>query len=406
LQESILDIMKSSPNTSTLIIIAAVATASILSYTAFHHNASAPDTCVTPWEAVGGCGSSAGSATGDVIVKWIGNGVSGTLFDAELIMSEGTLADSSLVGGSHYDGRLRLKTTTALLSLFYHPPRIMDIKLSMPFILKEGNTANTSGFGDLLVDLCRKWGTSGNMQTGLSLMIPTGYADIMSTASQPLSSENQLGGGLFGFSVRPFCYEFDFDWGIINVGGTYSGGLFAIRTTDYGYDAQHGKLLTLHKDFQFAREGWGARNDAGVFSPDYLGIFGDFGIKSQGYTHGFSLNVSFPLAQSNVEIRDIGITNDGNISTKAAAQAYLDTTAYASHGDTTNIALAPMTGGYWYYLQKAPTSRKTPPSATLQYTLEKSDMMFPILVGGIVKMEYPFNFAAVSVGLGFKFPVY
>ena len=356
--------------------------------------------------SVGGCGSSAGSATGDVLVKWIGNGVSGALFDAELIMSEGALTDSSLVRGSEYDGRLRIKTTTALLSLYYHPPRIMDIKLSMPFLMREGISTNTGGFGDLLVDLCRKWGASGDIQTGLSLILPTGYADIMNSGMEALSSDNQLGGGLFSLSARG-SYTFDFDWGIINLGGSYSGGFFAIRTTNYGYDTLNVRVYPVDQEFQYAREGWGARNDAGVFSPDYLSVFADFGIRSQGYTHGFSINYSYPLAQSNVEIRSVNETYfAAHLPTKALAQTYVDTTA--PHGDTTNIVLNQNGDGSWNYLTKTPTPRPTPPSVTLQYTIEKSDMMFPILVGGIVKLEYAnrLNFAGVSFAVGFKFPVY
>jgi hypothetical protein len=365
-------------------------------------------TRLTPWGSVGGCGSSAGSATGDVLVKWIGNGVSGALFDAELIMSEGALTDSSLVRGSEYDGRLRIKTTTALLSLYYHPPRIMDIKLSMPILMREGISTNTGGLGDLLVDLCRKWGASGDVQTGLSLIVPTGYADIMNTGIEPLASDNQLGGGLFSLSARG-SYTFDFDWGIINLGGSYSGGFFAIRTTDYGYDTSTIRVYSLNQEFQYAREGWGARNDAGVFSPDYLSVFADFGIRSQGFTHGFSINYSYPLAQSNVEIRGVNETYfAAHLPTKAAAQAYVDTSASVYHGDTTNIVLNQNGDGSWNYLTKAPTPRATPPSVTLQYTVEKSDMMFPILVGGIVKLEYAnrLNFAGISLAVGFKFPVY
>ncbi len=399
--------MKSTPNKSIVVIIAAVAVSCIFCCTLLHRCASAPNTVVTPWAAVGGCGSSAGSATGDVLVKWIGNGVSGALFDAELIMSEGALTDSSLVRGSEYDGRLRIKTTTALLSLFYHPPRIMDIKLSMPFLMREGISTNTGGFGDLLLDLCRKWGTSGDIQTGLSLIFPTGYADIMNTGIEPLASDNQLGGGLFSASARG-SYTFDFDWGIINLGATYSAGVFAIRTTEYGCDSTGTKISSQRQEFQFAREGWGARNDAGVFSPDYLGAFVDFGIRSQGFTHGFSINYSYPLAQGNVEIFDVPTTYSLALPTKAAAQAYVDTSASASHGDTTNIILRQASDGSWYYLRKSPTPRPTPPSVTLQYTIEKSDMMFPILVGGIVKLEYAnrLNLAGISFGVGFKFPVY
>ena len=372
----------------------------------FHSLVSGP---MTPWAAVGGCGSSAGSASGDVQIKWIGTGVTGALFDCEVVVSGGALSDTSFVRGPEYDGMLRIKSTTALVSLFYHPPRIMDIKLSMPFMYKEGNFANTSGFGDLLVDLNRKWGLSGNIASGLSLIIPTGYASIMASGKEPLSSDYQLGGGLFNASLRG-SYTFDFDWGIINLGGTYSAGLFAIRTTEYDFDANPNRIVltSKQKQFQFAREGWGARNDAGVFSPDFLGVFTDFGIKKESYTHGFCATISYPTTQGNAELRDINITNSTSLSTKAEAQVYLDTSADVTHGNVTNIALNQNGDGSWNFLTKTPTPRKTPTSLTLQYTIEKGDMLFPILVGGIVKLEYAnrFNFAGFSFGVGFKFPVY
>ncbi|HUI93869.1 MAG TPA: hypothetical protein VLX68_16620 [Chitinivibrionales bacterium] len=401
-------------------LLAILASASIaVCIVAFGHSRlhSHISSTMMPWSAVGGCGSSAGSATGDVIVKWIGNGVSGTLFDAELIMSEGTLSDSSLISGSAYDGRLRLKTTTALLSVFYHPPRIMDIKLSMPFLLKEGNSTNTGGFGDLLLDVSRKLGTSGNIQTGLSLVIPTGYATIMNTSKDPLASENQLGGGLFGACLRG-SYTFDLDRGIINLGATYSAGLFALKTTEYNYDTavdynnREIRDLTLSpktQNLEFTRESWGARNDAGVYSPDFLGIFADFGIRTEGYTHGFCVTYSYPMAQGNVQIWDV-LTTYTSLPTRADAQRYLDTcrTGDVPHGDTSHVLLSQRGDGTWDYLIKAPTPRSTPPTLTLQYSLEKTDMLFPILVGGIVKLEYlnRLNFAGISLGVGFKFPVY
>jgi hypothetical protein len=372
----------------------------------FHSNISSR---LTPWTAVGGCGSSAGSASGDVQIKWIGTGVMGALFDCEVVASGGALSDTSFVRGSEYDGMLRIKSTTALVSLFYHPPRIMDIKLSMPFLYKEGNFATTSGFGDLLVDLNRKWGVSGNIASGLSLIIPTGFSSIMASGKEPLSSDYQLGGGLFSASLRG-SYTFDFDWGIINLGGTYSAGLFAIRTTEYNFDADPNRIVltSKQKQFEFARESWGARNDAGVFSPDYLGIFTDFGIKQERYTHGFCATISYPTTQGNAELRDVNITNSTSLATKGEAQAYLDTSNSVTHGNVTNIALNQNGDGSWNFLTKTPTPRKTPTSMTLQYSIEKTDMLFPILVGGIVKLEYAnrFNFAGFSFGVGFKFPVY
>jgi hypothetical protein len=112
--------------------------------------------------------------------------------------------------------------------------------------------------------------------------------------------------------------------------------------------------------------------------------------------------------QGDAELRDVNITNSTSLATKGEAQAYLDTSNSVTHGNVTNIALNQNGDGSWNFLTKTPTPRKTPTSMTLQYSIEKTDMLFPILVGGIVKLEYAnrFNFAGFSFGVGFKFPVY
>jgi hypothetical protein len=387
---------------------------------------------LTPWVAVGGCGSSAGGASGDAQVKWIGNGVAGALFDCELLVGQGMLSKTSTkvigvdsVYDSEYNGLLRMISTTALLSLYYHPPRIMDIKLTMPFLFKEGINAkdktitNTGPFGDLSLDLSRKLGTSGNINAGLVVVFPTGNASIMKGGIEPMPPDNQLGGGLFSASARG-SYTFDFDWGIINLGATYSAGLFAIKTTEYNFDSTvvvNGKVITDAKlsskkqEFEFAREGFGARNDAGLFTPDNIGVFTDFGIKTQDFTHGFSINFGYPLLKGFAEQREVLTTSTTlTLTTKTDAQLYLDTcrTGDVSHGDTLNILLNQTGNGTWNYLKKAPFSRKTLPFFTLQYSIEKSDMIFPLLLGGVVKLEYEnkFIFSGFSVGVGFKFPVY
>jgi hypothetical protein len=378
----------------------------------------------TPWAAVGGCGSSAGGASGDALVKWIGNGVLGALIDCEILVSQGVLAKNSRTDGekvvpADYNGQLRLQTTTALLNLYYHPPKIVDIKLCMPFLYKEGtnvkdgSTIKTAPFGDLSLDINRKWGTTGSIFTALTLVFPTGYSSIMSTGAEALSSDNELGGGLFSSSLRG-SYTLDYDWGIINLGGSYSAGLFAIRTTEYGYffsiNPAHPTKTTEYltsekKDFQYARAGLGALNDAGTFSPDYLGIFSDIGIKTEGFTHGFSINYSYPLAQGSSEIRDVNVTDSVNFTTKESVQSYLNTNAAPG---TKNFAMTRLEDGSWRYLTKTPARTRTLPALTLQYSVEKNDAVFPILLGGVAKMEYEKKlvFSGFSVALGFKFPVY
>jgi len=53
---------------------------------------------LTPWEAVGGCGSSSGSVASDMQLKWIGRGVSGALIDFEAIAGQSQNFDTAGVG--------------------------------------------------------------------------------------------------------------------------------------------------------------------------------------------------------------------------------------------------------------------------------------------------------------------
>jgi hypothetical protein len=382
---------------------------------------------LTPWTAVGGCGSSAGAGS-DAGLKWIGNGVSGALIDCELVLSQTIASDSSIFRGWDYDGRIRYQTTSALLSLYYHPPKLMDIKLSMPFVYKESfnsksGWAYTGPFGDMSLDLSRKWGTTGSISTGLTLGFPTGYAAIPNYSYRAdgvitLPGYGQPGSGLFTSSLRT-SYTFDRDWGIINAGCSYSAGLFAVRTTEYGYegpDPGNMKLISKKKEFEVARDGWGARNDAGIVTPDYLGLFTDVGVKTEGFTHGFSAMFSYPIAPGKFEEHGTG-TTPLTFSTKEEAQQYIDTVQDLVDVETNDtipvsvkkhiLSLA-TSDGYWYYLTKNQQQSRTLPSISLQYSIEKSDMIFPILVGAIVKMEYENRllFSGFSVGVGVKFPVY
>jgi hypothetical protein len=406
---------------AVFILCAGILTSAFLS--AGHSRSSTP---LTPWTAVGGCGSSAGAGT-DAGIKWIGNGVSGALIDCELVLSQTIASDSSLIRGWDFDGRVRYQTTSALLSLYYHPPKLMDIKLSMPFVYKESfyvksGWAYTGPFGDMSLDLSRKWGTTGSISTGLTLGFPTGYASIpnypyKSDGSITLPGYGQPGSGLFTSSLRA-SYTFDRDWGIINTGCSYSAGLFAVRTTEYGYpgpDPANPKLTSEKKEFEVARDGFGARNDAGIVTPDYFGLFTDVGIKTEGFTHGFSVIFSYPIAPGKYEERGTGTTMQG-FATKDEAQRYLDTAQdlVDENGNpipvsTKKFVLLPGNAdNTWYYLTKNQQQSRTLPSISLQYSIEKSDMIFPILVGAIVKMEYENRllFSGFSVGVGVKFPVY
>ena len=361
-------------------------------------------------------------------LKWIGNGVEGALFDAEVVIGRSVLSDSSLVNGSEYDGRLRLQTTTAMLNLYYHPPRIMDVKLTLPLVFKEGNANNikTGPISDLSLDLTRKWGTVGNILTALTIVFPTGNASMTDGVDQPMSSDNLLGGGVFAASLRG-SYTFDHDWGIVSVGGSYSAGLFAMITSEYSVQQNPPFAMSSDKQvFQFSRSGLGSINDAGIVSPDFIGVFTDIGIKTEAITHGFSFNLGFPMEKGHSELRTVDVNSvpANEFSTKEAAQAYVDTSKspLLRPGDSayTFIVANTTENGHWPLLRKYSAEKAVPPSLMIQYSVEKHDMALPMLFGAMIKLENPtldFNrvlkpvwgklvFAGFAAGLGFKFPIY
>ncbi len=342
--------------------------------------------------------------SGDLHLKWIGKGIAGKLIDAEVILSEAMIADSSKLGGSQYDGTFRTKITQALVSFYVHPGKVLDLKLSMPFLIKQTPDGKTGPFGDMLLDVSRSWGTLNMFAAGLTLNFPTGYSTIMSDDTHFLAQESQVGNGLFGATARA-SYAFAPDWGIINVGASYSAGLFALRTSSYGYDPNTDQITYDTKAFQVARDGWGARNDAGVVTPDRIGMFVDFGIKTETVNHGFSIGYYYPtLAISNYETLAKGNTPTP-FATRALAQASLNA------GDTVPNTQYYVAGqrqdSTWEYLARTTVGQRMFPSLTLQYNIEKNDITFPIFLGGAVKMDYDnrLNFSAFSLGIGFKFPV-
>ncbi|HUI93868.1 MAG TPA: hypothetical protein VLX68_16615 [Chitinivibrionales bacterium] len=343
--------------------------------------------------------------SGDMNLRWIGKGIPGKLFDADVILSEGMIADSSKLYGSAYDGLFRTKTTEALASLYFHPGKVLDLKLSMPFLIKQGPEGKTGPFGDLMLDIGRSWGTTNLFSAGLTLGFPVGYSTIMSDNTTFLSSENQVGNGLFSATARA-SYAFAPDWGIINIGASYAAGLFAIRTSEYGYDQVTDEITYDTKAFQVARDGWGAKNDAGVVTPDRIGLFADFGIKTEVVNHGFSIGYYYPTQLfSGYDVLSRGNTASP-FATRTLAQAFLD--ASDTVADQKSFVAGQKTDSTWAYVTKTTLHTKAFPWFIVQYNIEKNDPSFPIFLGGMVKMDYDdrLNFSGFSLGIGFKFPIY
>ena len=377
---------------------------------------------VKPWAAIGGCGESSGSVSSDAQLKWIGKGISGTLIDAEAIFSRSVLADSAIYKDDKFDGNMRLNTTSLFLSLFYHP-RVLDLKLSIPLMIKEGYGRSTGPLGDITMNISRKWGFEGNLRTSLDLAFPTGRFDIPDNTEKILHPDLQLGSGMFGAGVR-VNYTIDRDWGIVSLGALYSGGFFALITDRYGYEASTQRIVSDHKKFQLSRSGWGSINDRGMINPDNFNIFCDVDLKTSALSHGLCLNFFIPFRNGR---GDDWVTFPSELSsnqpsaalyfpTREAAQTYADTlrdqdgnnvyshpmvaTTYSTTSDPNNKK--------WVLVNHSWIDRKAFPGFSFQYSVEKADMALPLLFGAATRFEFDggIKFAGFAAGMGLKFPVY
>ncbi len=309
--------------------------------------------------------------------------------------------------GQNYYGKIRLKTSSVLFNLYYHPPKLMDIKLTVPFLIKEWQAGRTGSFGDLSLDFSRKWGESASVVTALLFSFPTGYYDIMQDNRTPLLSEQQTGSGLYSASFRA-NYTMDRDWGIINIGGVYSAGFVATRIEEYGWDEKKSRLTFESEKLEFARKGWGVINKMGVFTPDNLGFFLDVGCKTEAVMHGFCISYSYPVEKSTMEAWATNNFKDTAAIIKSQAQRTLDSMMTVKNKDTKGVIIKRLSDSTWQYLTKTTMNQKTVPSITVQYSIEKSDIIFPMLLGLDVKLDYDdkFLFGGFAAGIGFKFPIY
>ena len=390
---------------------------------------------LTPWEAVGGCGSSSGSVASDMQLKWIGRGVSGALIDFAAIAGQSQNFDTAGVGTVPTNGIITgLTTSSWLLNLFYHP-KIIDLKLTLPLVLNhgyyEGNGYSTGVISDLSLDINKKWGMEGALATGISLSFPTGATDIPrlqdNTASLLAPPYFQTGSGMFGGSAR-VEYLMDRDWGFVNIGASYAGGFFAMITDEYDIVNANDyslKPVSTHKIFKFSREGAGVINDEGTISPDNVSVYADLEKKASSFAHGISVCFSFPLRngrwqQGSLDLTDMSSMNPNAspyLPTKGQAQQYVDTVrdpsdpAHAKMLYTNPVVVGAWNDGAdkkWALEQYDWIKLNTYPSVTLQYSIEKSDATFPVLLGTMVRFEFDqgIKFASISGGVGFKFPVY
>ena len=366
---------------------------------------------LTPWACIGGCGASSGSVSMDMQLKWIGRGVSGGLFDAEVLYINAGMSGTAYQSPDVFDGHLRYRSNAVLLNLFYHP-RFLDFKLGLPLVMKTGYNTNTGLLGDLSLDVTKKWGMQGNLRSALTFTLPTGAYDIYTsqTIHQP---EMQLGSGTINAGVR-FDYTIDKDWGLITLGTSYSAGFWGMRTKTWEYDTSIQMPVPAEKGLASARYGWGSINDVGTVQPDMVSWFADVGFKMESMMHGICLTYSLPTRDALYEDRNNTVTNWYNndqtrpnyVPTIELAQSMADTSV--TYAGKNPLVTTTLPDGRWVIMERVQMKRPAYPGLTLQYSLEKSDSYVPLLFGGAVRMDYNngFYFAAFGAGVGLKFNVY
>jgi|WetSurMetagenome_2_1015567.scaffolds.fasta_scaffold00045_12 hypothetical protein len=340
----------------------------------------------------------------EMSLKWIGKGLTDKLLTAEVIFSQAMVSNVT-----NFDGSYNYKTTSARLSLLFQPQNVLDLKLTMPFLLRQGPEGKTGPFGDLAADISRSWGKKQRFDAGLTLGFPIGYSSIMKDDDDLnfLSPQLQPGSGIFSATAR-LGYSLVPEWGIFNIGASYCAGLLAVRTTEYGIDTSSTpgtiKILYNKKNLEFARDGWGARNDAGINRPDYIGVYAAFGLKTETVSHGINVGYYYPAAPYKQDVYSKDHTASA-FASKEEAQASLDN-GNAINTDSYFVA-GQLSDGTWEYLKKSTASQEALPSFLLQYNIEKNDKVFPIFLGAGLKFDYKnrLNLGGFTIGLGFKYPV-
>jgi hypothetical protein len=182
-----------------------------------------------------------------------------------------------------------------------------------------------------------------------------------------------------------------------------------VRPQGYRYDTIQDKILSDNYQFNIARDGWAAKNGAGLRVPDHIGIFTDVAINTGPVTHSFGIGYYYPAACAAYDVYKrslMDLDSSKSFPTTQAAQDFLN--SQPSTDNATYTTAGKNIAGQWVSVRKTTSLIKTPPSLFLQYNVEKSDMLFPIFLGAMVKFDYDnrLNFGGFTAGLGFKFPVY
>ncbi len=368
------------------------------------------------WHSVGGCGASSGSAGSSQQLQWIGEGLIGTLLDVEIMGEYSMLANTAIDSSNEYDGRLKTTSATMRPSVFLRFPGT-ELMVTVPMISKQGYDLQTASIGDISITTTRKWGQTGSISTSLTLGFPTGEYDIHNTKDRYAVPEMQIGSGIFSASLS-LAYDRGFDWGIAGGLVGYSGGLFAMKTKDFGYNTTI-EMVSRDRTFQYARDGYAAVNDIGTSVPDNLNFSGIVGVRARSFFHGFQVSLGIPQADAAYTDHDKKVKRSFSRDT-SAANYYPDRESAQQYADTVTddlteepyedpVVVGADASGQWVIIERKRIERQTNPSFSVQYSIEKSDAIgMPILLGS--RMTFDLNegvvFSGILVSAGIKFPVY
>lgn len=259
---------------------------------------------LTPWQCVGGCGAGGSGGTA-ADVKWIGQGQTGGLIDAEVM--------SSLTLGQNFEYK-QVKTRLSM-----KPTWTTNLGLTLPIVSKIGalqpktnyddKSETSGGLADLMVDVSKSIGMEGEYSLSLNLTLPTGQYDVKRGKENEmlyLPTTLQRGGGVFN-AVLGLGRTIDVEKGLWVVEAFYShpfavnfkGKNQFVNNGQDQYNAVNNRWDDLSADqkkrFQYYFKPYG-ENDLGGYTPPSITADVFFGNRRQEhYVHSFGVKAFVPL---------------------------------------------------------------------------------------------------------------
>jgi hypothetical protein len=425
-------------NRLTLLFLCIDGLGTVLAFTPRSHGALFPAAGasakrrLTPWQCVGGCGTSTGGAgTSGATLRWIGHGVPGSLLCVEARGSEAYISDS----------RDSVRAVMSLSPSLYLHLRRSEMQLCLPLQYRYAPMENgmnrtgvsVQGMGDLTVDASVKLGTRGQIVPHLGLSFPTGNFDAYNRF-QVLPPDMQLGSGLFGGRVS-LDYTIDRDWGSVCISPSYTGGLLYMQTTDWRFDRSLYRGIPVRQTFAWARVSGatggssfcGARNDMGVVTADRITLAAYASVKHGWATHGFGVCLEISTgddAYENFSYQDWLKSSDGQFvdtnacKDRAAAQTIANQSTTqgvdsAGYSVTTPRYSNPTVVGrdsiYWKVRQSTRTVVRNYPLLSFQYSEEIALFRMPLFWGVVLPLTLGDGrnmFTGLSATVGTRFGVF